>query len=381
MTVSLAGSDGLPIADATIVAFSNFVQRQGGQGTTGPDGKVKLQLSSQTTMLERVYVYVEGKYWSLLLKNVPVRSQLGVVAPLIDLNTPDVLAGLYAMTTLQHGAGVRVGVIDSGVSLDHPDLSVSGGLNCVRGDGAPGDFGSLGGGHGTHVAGIIAGRGTRPTGMRGLAPATDLRSYRVFPSSGDGASNFDIIKAIEQAVADGCHLINMSLGGGNPDPGTERAISFAWNSGCVSVVATGNDERSPVSFPASYELSCAVSAFGKFGSCPDDTVSSQALAPPSDPTGKYMVADFSNVGPETDFTGPGVGVVSTLPGKMYAALDGTSMACPAVCGRAAALLGQSSAILGLPADTSRSTAIRHLMEQSAQLLGFGVNFEGFGYLP
>jgi subtilisin len=75
---------------------------------------------------------------------------------------------------------------------------VAGGLNCVTGEKDPNDFGDNGEGHGTHVGGIIAAKGTPPRGFRGLAPGVALRSYRVFGKGTEGASNYDIAKAIDQ---------------------------------------------------------------------------------------------------------------------------------------------------------------------------------------
>ena len=83
------------------------------------------------------------------------------------------------------GTGVTVAIVDSGVDGNHPDLPhVSGGLNCV-GDEVRNDPAAAQnwrpalseGEHGTHVAGIIGGRGNN---FRGVAPGVTLRSYRCF---------------------------------------------------------------------------------------------------------------------------------------------------------------------------------------------------------
>src|SRR5439155_407571 len=69
------------------------------------------------------------------------------------------------------------------------------------------------------------------------------------------------------------------------------------------------------------------------------------VAPPYGTDKKNFIAQFSNIGRELDCTGPGVGVISTVPDKAYAVMSGTSMATPAVTGLATRLLGKNP---GLP---------------------------------
>lgn len=273
------------------------------------------------------------------------------------------------------GANIKVGVIDTGIA-PHPDLVIDGGLNTVTGE-APNNFGDNGAGHGTHVAGIIAARGQPPNGIRGLAPGVVLRSYRVFGKNAEGASNFAINKAIDQAVADGCDLINMSLGGGPADVVTQEAIAHARAQGTLVIVAAGNDDRQPVSFPASDSLSLAVSAMGRKGTFPSGTTQKGDVAAPFGKDKSDFIAAFSNIGSEIDLTAPGVGIISTFPGG-YAVLDGTSMACPAVTGMAAKLLATRADILSLTRDQARSDAMAKALLQGAKSLGFGAIYEGQG---
>jgi subtilisin family serine protease len=274
--------------------------------------------------------------------------------------------------------GLTVGVVDSGIDKDHPDLTVQGGCNTVVGE-DPNNYGDNGGHHGTHVAGIIAAHGTMPGGLRGVAPGVTLRSYRVFGQGSDQATNYSIAKAIDRAVADGCDLINMSLGGGAPDDATRSAIADARAQGTLVIVAAGNDGRQPVSFPASDPRSLAVSAMGRTDTLPDGIVEQGDIQfPPRGKAAQDFIAAFSNVGPEIALTGPGVGVISTVPGG-YAIMSGTSMACPAVAGAAARLLSQPahSAILKLKGQ-DRSDAIAAALLASAQPMGFGPSFVGHG---
>ena len=296
----------------------------------------------------------------------------------IDLGFTDALRFFYGKSLDQAGEGVTVGVIDTGISSE-PDLLVDGGFNAVTGE-DPNDFGDNGEGHGTHVAGIIAARGKPPAGIRGLAPAVKLRSYRVFGKGAEGASNFDILKALDRAVQDGCDLVNMSLGSqGQTDEASHDAIAHARVNGTLVIVAAGNHDRSPVGTPADDPMALAVSALGRKGTYPANTVEEGDVQSPFGTDSKNYITSFSNIGPEIDLTGPGDGIISTFPGG-YAVLDGTSMACPAVTGTAARLLATRTDILGMSRSQARSDAMAKALLQKAKSLGFGPSFEGQGLL-
>lgn len=178
------------------------------------------------------------------------------------------------------GAGVTVGVVDTGVDSTHPSLRrCVAALRCtVPGEapaaGGPVDWGPTAmdrAGHGTHVAGIIAGdRGV--AGPSGVAPDAKIVSYRVFPNNKSGvkgAENPSIIDAIRAAVEDGCHVINLSIeGSGLKDDGVRSAISNAWSQGVVCVAAAGNGFGNPVSYPAALPHCVAVTAIGRDGAFP-----------------------------------------------------------------------------------------------------------------
>jgi subtilisin len=373
-------ADGKPVAKAFVVAFTDFAAGTGAQGTTNSQGEVHLSLGAASKKLDRFYVIPRLGFWGLLKKNLTVTTGMQLGLRPLELGFTDVKRFFYGDALLAAGAGLKVGVIDTGIAA-HPDLVIEGGLNTVQGEN-DNDFGDNGDGHGTHVAGIIAARGAAPTGVRGLAPGVTLRSYRVFGKNSRGASNFAIAKAIDRAVADGCDLLNLSLGGGASDVATREAIEDARAQGVLVFAAAGNDERQPVSFPAAELLALAVSAMGRKGTYPmDATQTGEAVKPFGKPDKKNFVAGFSNIGPEIDLTGPGVGVISTFPGG-YAVLDGTSMACPAAVGAAARLLSAPphAALLGQPRNQARSDALAQVVLQAARRLGFGVPFEGSGML-
>src|SRR6185369_1058443 len=276
------------------------------------------------------------------------------------------------------GKGVTVGVIDTGIAAE-PDLAIQGGFNAVTGE-DPGDFGDNGEGHGTHVAGIVAARGTPPNGIRGVAPGVTLRSYRVFGKGKPGASNFDILKALDRAVTDGCDIVNMSLGSqGDVDAATHDAISNARAHGTLVFAASGNDDRIAVGAPARDPMALAVTALGRKGTYPSGSVEAGDVMGPFGTDKKNYVTSFSNVGPEVDLTAPGDGIISTFP-QGYAVLDGTSMACPAAAGMAARLLAGQTAILKMPRTQARSDAMAKFLLQKAKNLGFPADLQGQGML-
>ncbi|HEY1179843.1 MAG TPA: S8 family serine peptidase, partial [Phytomonospora sp.] len=151
------------------------------------------------------------------------------------------------------GAGVTVGIIDSGVAYDHPALGggsfpnakVTGGYDVVDGDADPYDSPSAAMGHGTHVAGIVAGDGPD---MVGVAPDATIHAYRVF---GDSRPTTDdvILEALERAVEDGVDVVNLSLGQSQSEIRQDALLPMALDAvaahGVVPVVAIGNGFSGP----------------------------------------------------------------------------------------------------------------------------------------
>ena len=370
-------TDGTPIDGATVIAFTDFAARTGVQGVTNKKGEVRLAVSGRTP-LDRLYVYPVNGYWSALRKKFTPLA--GATIPLIPLalDYTDGVRFFYGSAADNSGAGVTVGVVDTGIATNHPDLTVQGGVNTVVGEDQTA-FGDNGHGHGTHVAGIIAARGQPPKGIRGLAPGVTLRSYRVFARGAETASNYSIAKAIDRALTDGCDLINLSLGGGEPDDVLRAAVEDARTQGALVIVAAGNDDHGPVNFPASDAMAIAVSAMGRKGTYPNDATEAGEAAKPYGKDRKNFIAAFSNIGLDVDLTAPGVGILSCFPGG-YAALSGTSMACPAVTGMAAQRLAAEAHILSMPRDGARSEAMARLILGAAQSLGFGPQYEGRGMI-
>jgi len=363
---------GIGIEGITVVVFTDFTAGKGASGLTNSAGVLKLKLDKNTA--ERIYMYADDTYWGYFKKSVKLTSQVKVKLNPIDPDYTDALRYFYdtpkwpAITEK-----IRVGIIDTGVG-PHADLIVTGGKNLVNGE-DENDFADNGDGHGTHVAGIVAASGK----LHGVAAGAEIMSYRVFPK-GAGASSFDIMKALDQAIADKCDVINMSLGQAEDDEGIDSYIKEAYNAGIICFVANGNDDRSPVSFPAAYSLSVAVSAMGRKSTFPANSVEASTVQSPYGTDKKDFIADFSNIGPETDLTGPGVGIISTFPNDRYAVMNGTSMACPAAAGLAARILSGNPELLNLPRNQERADEMIKYLAIYVKSMGFGANFEGKGML-
>jgi len=368
-----------PLAGVSVAVFTDFESHLGAHGVTGANGEVSLELGSTSAVVDRVYVSAPPTgFWGAFRSRTQLGSGDEIGLPPVDTTANDCLRRHYGTSRLTDGDGVKVGVLDTGIDLSHPDLQVDGGRNTARGEPKT-EFGDNGAGHGTHVAGIIGARGEAPTGLRGLAPGASLRSYRVFGQNRPTTTNYEVVKAMVFAVDDECDVLNLSLGGLPPDDVIRDAILDTSEHGTLVVAAAGNDDRQAVSRPASYAPTIAVSAFGCRGTFPPGAYEEGyvELDPPGTDPNDFM-ASFSNIGREVFMAAPGVGVVSTVPGSGYAPMSGTSMACPVVSGCAARLLAANPSLLSMSRDTFRTRAITNLLSRNAVRLGFPFEYEGSG---
>jgi subtilisin family serine protease len=377
--ILVTGEDDSPVKGAAVIVFTDFEARQGVQGVTNAKGIVALPIP-QPKKVDCIFIYPAHSFWPYTEKSPKMNGNpITFKLTKIDLGFIDSLKHFYPVKKLSPiDQPVTIGIIDSGVG-PHRDLPVIEGKNMIRDQDASAFEDVFG--HGTHVAGIIGANAAPPSGMRGLAAGTKIRSYRVFESESSGASNFNIMKAIDQAVTDGCDLLNLSLGGPKSDPAVAAAIADAYNKGVICFIAAGNDGRQPVSYPAAAQFSVAISALGRKGLWPKNSTQVSTIKGPVSTTDKdNFIADFSNIGPQISLTAPGVGIMSTFPADLYAVMDGTSMACPAAAGAAARLLAANPAIFTAARDINRSNEMMKLFSRNAASMGFPSNFEGKGLL-
>ena len=253
-----------------------------------------------------------------------------------------------AWTSGLTGQGVKVAVVDSGIS-PHYDLNIKGGIDLV-----PDGINSLsdGLGHGTHVAGIIAGL-NNTNGYVGAAPGADLFAVKIFRS--DGYTDLDIIlSGLDWCIANDMDIVNMSFGSFSSSVAFEAMIEKAYNSGLILVAASGNNDNGThtydyVNYPAKYDEVIAVSAIDKTN----------------------LVASFSSSGPTVEVAAPGVNIISTFTNNDFAYASGTSMAAPYVAGTLALYKEL------YPAATNAQ--IRQMMINNAMDLGVAGRDKLYGY--
>ena len=261
------------------------------------------------------------------------------------------------------GKGVGVAVIDSGISRDKPDFKGADGSSRVTanvivnaGVTRPGDDV----GHGTHVAGILAGNSlhrdvTDPSygAYVGIAPEADVIALKVADAEG-GATMIDVITALQYTVDHrdelGIGVVNLSMSSDTPGSYTDdpinAAVEFVWHSGIVVVVAAGNrgtaadavqyppgNDPYVISVGATDELGTpdpsddVTAPYSSRGTTQDGAVKPDVLAP-----GEHIVAPLA-VGSAFQALCPACVVAGE-----YLRMGGTSMAAPVVAGAAALLI-------------------------------------------
>jgi serine protease AprX len=276
--------------------------------------------------------------------------------------------GLLGLGNVQgvNGQGVVVAVVDSGIDSSHPALAkkVIAAVSLVSGDSSTGDaFG-----HGTHIAGIIAGIGApaarvTPLYAGGIAPGAQLVNVRVLGGDGTGLTS-DVIAGIDWVVQNSAkyniRVMNLSLGHPVTEPSATdplcEAVARAVNAGIVVVAAAGNAgvaaDGTPIlggiMSPGNSPLAITVGATNTQGTArrSDDTLATYSSRGPT----RY---DF---GAKPDLAAPGNKIVSLesagsyLPShysylhkagtgtNSYMQLSGTSMSAPMVSGATALLL-------------------------------------------
>jgi thermitase len=304
----------------------------------------------------------------------------------------------YFTSSGKGAAGVRIGIVDTGIDEGHPDFINAGGsstdvaaggqlelslnrtiLGGEVSDGAHDEYG-----HGTHVAGIAAAATNNGTGTTGNGINATILSIRTTDATGVDAASDDA-QAIVYAADHGALIVNLSLGDFTYSQAEQDAVNYAWSKGTLVIAAAGNDgggANRPI-YPAALSRVLAVSA-----------TSEQDLLTTYSNYGEYV--GIAAPGGDIDFARLTIlGVWSTLPTypvtlndpEVYGAqlnydyLIGTSMSAPQVTGVAALYAGMKGFTQSTPNAPLR---IWQALQRGAEnIAGGSGNWEqlyGFGRL-
>lgn len=262
---------------------------------------------------------------------------------------------------------VLVGIPDTGIDLDHPDLIANIWTNPTEipdneiDDDENGYIDDINGydfanqtadvddqhGHGTMVAGVIGAVGDNGIGLSGVCWKANMVPLKIKGDNGKLKLSA-AIEAIDYAIDEGIRIMNMSwvLPAGNKSLFLEEAMMRAADSGVLFVTAAGNDkvnlDESPV-YPASSDLAnnIVVAATDEWGE----------------------LASFSGYGSQTvDLAAPGDRIVTTIKDGKYATFSGTSAAVAHVSGAAALLLALDPS---LTAEEARLMIIENVLPDDA----------------
>ena len=262
-----------------------------------------------------------------------------------------------------NGKGVSIAILDTGIST-HPDLRILGGISTIPGIDSYNDDD----GHGTHCAGIAAGRGVDK--VFGVAPEASLYAVKVLKKDPDGRSRGQttwIIAGMAWCVENEMDVASMSLGGmEDPSEAYAVAVKACQNAGVTVVCASGNSYMTDFPFvnaPAnSVYPGLAIAspiAVGAVGS-------------------NEIIADFSSRGAkpgvnwnQVGVVAPGVNIYSTYLNNGYKSMSGTSMACPHVSGLVALLRQKDPEMDPMQVKAAIFT--------TAKQLGGGIGTAAYGY--
>jgi thermitase len=257
------------------------------------------------------------------------------------------------------GEGVKVGIVDTGIELSHPDVGSKVIASKAFGSSSVDDkFG-----HGTHVAGIVTANTNNGQGISGTCPGCQLLIVKALGDNGRGTSS-DFESGMVWLADNGAQVINASIVFNQRLQSMEDAVGYAWGKGAVVVAAAGNcgdsnyssnncTTQNQVLYPAGFSQTVSVAALDNKGRRPS----------------------FSNHGTWIKIAAPGKDIYSTLPTDShvyqnngvslnYDFLSGTSMASPMVAGVA-------GLIWSTPHGTSNQAVVDRLLSTADQIDGTG----------
>lgn len=313
--------------------------------------------------------------------HVPEVKLLAEAAPLEAAQVTLVESCNYIQADIMHsngiwGEGINIGVVDSGIDVNHPMFkdAILKARNFTSSD--PNDIQDRGG-HGTWCASACAGRyWISPEGheLQGMAPKAKLIIARIFA---DGSTSIDTAMAgLEWAVKEGAHVVSNSWGGSEYQPLHDLIKSLVANYDCAIVAAAGNSgpDYKTIAYPGGYKEVLCVGALAVKNPAPDSIAAFSSRGPSISDGEEIVKPDVCAPGGNAIISGQGADecIIGAGINSTSACFRGTSMATPHAAG-ALALLREYHK------DKDAKFCMEALMSTCLDLMALGKdNDSGFG---
>jgi len=308
--------------------------------------KIKIDKSQPVNQLMKALkknpdiIYVEPNYYGEFLSE-PNDPRLEEQWYLDNISAPDAWDKSL-------GRNIIIGLVDSGVDLDHEDLAdniLADGWDFGDNDNDPTDEY----GHGTMLSGVIAAIQNNGLGISGIAPKSKILPIKVEVEDGHFTAEA-VAEAIIYASDHDAKIINLSLGWEDENhlEVVTDAIEYAISKGTLLIAAAGNEHK-PVYFPANHSEVLAVSST----------------------TMDNKKTYNSAYGPELDLVAPGISILTTQMGNCYTSVSGTSLS--------SAMVSAVAALLAARYPYLTSHQIREYLINGADDLGKEGKNDLYGY--
>lgn len=273
----------------------------------------KLTEKQKTLLADLLPVrYIEPDYEVSIVDATVEAQDVGLSAEVVDWGAKYIHAPECWRSAT--GAGVRIGVIDTGIKSDHPDLTdrVVGGYNAINGGSYEDDNN-----HGTYIATVIAAQ-PNGVGIIGVAPNAALYAIKVLNKDGRGYSS-DVVKGYQWALEQEVDLVNLSLGSPRESQAMRDAMLIAAFQGMGTVAAAGNSGEGRVMYPAANDVAICVGAVGYDGT-------------------RMSWSNYGDALKANGVMAPGYQVLAGNKSGGWSRVSGTSLATPYVTGTLALMV-------------------------------------------